>query len=57
MSDLLALAAKVARNATRMSQNRDQAIRDAHTAGHSIRAIAAATSLSPARIHQILHGR
>lgn len=57
MSDLLALAAKVARNATRMSQNRDQAIRDAHTAGHSIRAIAVATSLSPARIHQILHGR
>jgi hypothetical protein len=36
---------------------RDNAIRAASSSGSSIRAIAGAAGLSPARIHQILHGR
>jgi hypothetical protein len=39
------------------SENRDNLIRQAHASGVTIRAIAAAAGLSPARIHQILHGR
>lgn len=43
--------------ATAASASRDNAIRAAHEAGASIRAIAAEAGLSSARVHQILHGR
>lgn len=36
---------------------RDTTIRAAHANGATIRAIATAAGLSPARVHQILHGR
>jgi hypothetical protein len=35
----------------------EQAIRDAHQAGVTIRDIARAAGLSSARIHQLLHGK
>jgi hypothetical protein len=43
--------------ASAASQRRNQEIRRAHEAGHSIRAIAAAAGLSHGRVHQILHDR
>ena len=49
--------ARAADKAVSASQNRDDTIRDAHQAGQTIRAIAAAAKISPARVHQILHGR
>ena len=39
------------------SHRRDFLIRQAHTDGSSIRAIAAAVGISAARVHQIIHGR
>lgn len=39
------------------AQNRDDEIRKAHEQGETIRAIAQVAGLSPARVHQILHGR
>jgi hypothetical protein len=53
----LTRATRAATEAARAFRVRDDAIRQAHSAGHTIRAIAAATGLSSARIHQILHGR
>lgn len=53
-------AAKVRRAAAKAasaSAARDQAIREAHAAGLSIRTIAAEAGLSFQRIHQILHGK
>ena len=38
-------------------KDRDEAIRQAHADGSTIRAIAVAASLSSARVHQILHGK
>ncbi len=43
--------------ATTAVVQRDSTICAAHASGATIRAIAAAASLSPARVHQILHGR
>jgi hypothetical protein len=48
---------RAAAKAVSASHERDRAIRNAYVAGETIRAIAKAASLSPARIHQILHGR
>jgi DNA-binding NarL/FixJ family response regulator len=39
------------------SHSRDHAIRDALEEGCSIREVAAAANLSPARVHQIRHGK
>jgi hypothetical protein len=49
--------AKAADKAATASASRDDAIRAAHTAGNTIRAIAATAGLSASRVHQILHGR
>lgn len=46
-----------AERSTGASQRRDDAIRAAHEAGASIRAIAVEAGLSAARVHQILHGK
>ncbi len=48
---------RAAHKAVLASRGRDDAIRLAHENGATIRAIAEAASLSPARVHQILHGR
>jgi hypothetical protein len=48
---------RTARKAVLALDARNQAIRDAHAAGATIRAIAVEAELSPARVHQILHGR
>lgn len=48
---------RAARKAALASQERDEAIRAAHEAGETIRAIAVEAGLSSARVHQILHGR
>lgn len=53
----LQVAARAAGTAASASRRRDDAIRAAHADGNSIRVIAAATGLSSARVHQILHGR
>lgn len=50
----VALAAAKAASASR---ERDEAIREAHRAGMSLRAIAAEAGLSFQRVHQIIHGR
>lgn len=39
------------------SRGRDDAIRAAHQAGETVRAIAKAAGISHQRVHQILHGR
>jgi hypothetical protein len=46
-----------AAKAAAASKRRDELIRQAHTEGSTIRAIAVACGLSPARVHQILHHR
>ena len=48
---------RAAAKAAQASQERDEAIRAAHSAGATVRAIAAEAGLSHQRIHQILHGR
>ena len=53
----LAEVTQAAQKAVSSSQARDNLIRQAHTEGSSIRAIAHAAGLSPSRVHQILHGR
>lgn len=55
--DSLRRVRRATANAEQAFRARDDAIRQAHEAGNSIRAIAAVTNLSSARIHQILHGR
>jgi len=57
MTSPLVRVRRAARKAALASQERDQAIRDAHAAGATVRAIAAEAELSFQRIHQILHGR
>lgn len=52
---ILGYAGRAAHKAVKASQERDHAIRTAHQAGNTIRAIAAVCGLSAARIHQILH--
>ena len=49
--------ARAAAKAASASQARDDMIRAAHASGATIRAIADAASLSPGRVHQILHHR
>lgn len=51
----LTAAGRAAAKAARASRERDQAIRTAHKAGNTIRAIAAVCGLSASRVHQILH--
>ena len=53
----LTAAKRAAANSLAASARRDDLIRKAHTEGSTIRAIAAATGLSSARIHQIIHHR
>jgi hypothetical protein len=53
----LARVRRAARKAALASEQRDEAIRQAHVAGATIRAIAVEAGLSSARVHQILHGR
>lgn len=53
----LSIVRRAATKAALAAQARDDAIRAAHAAGETIRAIAAAAGLSPARVHQILHGK
>jgi hypothetical protein len=48
---------RAAHKAALASQERDEAIRDAHAAGHPVRAIAGEAGLSHQRVHQIIHGR
>jgi hypothetical protein len=57
MTVSLATVTEHATAATTAAAQRDSTIRAAHAKGASIRAIAAAAGLSPARVHQILHGR
>lgn len=57
MTATLRRAQRAAQKAALASEQRDEAIRSAHQAGATIRAIAEATGLSSARVHQILHGR
>jgi len=53
----LRFVGKTAQRAKEASQNRDMMIRDALEVGCSIREVAKAADLSPARVHQIRHGR
>ena len=53
----LLLVATATGEAAESSQRRNEAIRAASSAGATIRAIAKASGLSSARVHQILHGR
>ena len=53
----LTAVTRAAAKAASASQTRDVTIREAHAGGATIRAIALAAGLSPARVHQILHGR
>lgn len=48
---------RTAAKAVSASLDRDNAIREAHAAGATVRAIAAEAGLSFQRVHQILHGR
>jgi len=57
MTTQLAKARRAARKAALALRERNDAIQAAHQAGSTIRSIAEATELSPARIHQILHGK
>jgi hypothetical protein len=57
MEKELGKVSQAARKASASSQARDEAIRQAHLAGFSIRAIAVAAELSSARVHQIIHNR
>ncbi len=57
VSARLASVAEAADKAVSALKDRNIEIMFAHREGASIRAIAAAASLSPARVHQILHGR
>ncbi len=56
-ADPLAAVTRAARKAALAAQARDDAIRAACADGATIRAVAVAAGLSPARVHQILHGR
>jgi hypothetical protein len=53
----LTAVTRAADKAAAASQQRDDAIRKAHTQGATVRAIAAACGLSSARVHQIIHHR
>lgn len=53
----LAAAAEAAHEAVSALQARDAAIARAHESGATVRAIAAAVNLSPARVHQIVQAR
>lgn len=57
MRPYLTAVTRAAAKAASASQARDDAIRDAHAKGATIRAIAEAAGLSHSRVHQILHGR
>lgn len=57
MKTELSQVRRAAAKAAQASQDRDDAIREAHAAGETIRAIAAEAGLSHQRVHQILHGR
>lgn len=48
---------RAADKAALASVRRDEAIRKAHEAGETVRAIAEMAALSHQRVHQILHGR
>lgn len=53
----LTAVTRAADKAASALEARNAAILEASAAGETIRAIAAAAGLSPARVHQILHGR
>jgi hypothetical protein len=55
-TDPLQRAAQATEEARRAHEARDVAIREAHLAGWSIRAIRDATGLSVGRVHQVLKG-
>jgi hypothetical protein len=59
MAKLIALTPvrRAAERAVAAHEARDRAIRAAHEQGATVRAIAAVSGLSSARIHQIIHGR
>jgi hypothetical protein len=57
MEHTLTVVRRAAAKAASASQARDDAIRAAKASGETIRAIAEAAILSPARVHQILHRR
>lgn len=57
MSAELTAVVEAAAQAASASRARDEAIRAAHANGATIRGIATAAGLSPARIHQIIHAR
>ncbi len=57
MNARLARVAEAAEEAVAALKDRNIEIALAHSEGASIRAIAAVAGLSPARVHQILHGR
>ncbi len=57
MPNTLTLVERAARKAALAAKARDDAIRAASASGETIRAIAVVAGLSPARVHQILHGR
>lgn len=48
---------RAAQQAALAARERDKAIRAAHAAGATVRAIATEAGLSFQRVHQILHGR
>lgn len=56
MTARLTAVTRAAAKAASASIARDDTIRQAHTDGATIRAIAAAAGLSAARVHQIIHG-
>lgn len=57
MARPLTAVTRAAAKAASALEARNVAIRAAHERGETIRAVAAAAGLSPARVHQILHGK
>lgn len=57
MAPNLTVVTRAAHTAAQARQARDDAIRAAHANGATLRAIAEATGLSFARIHQIVRGK
>ena len=55
MARALTNVRRAADKAASAFRSRDDAIRQAHTGGHSTRAIAKAAGISHQRVHQIIH--